>query len=130
MFTTTLQHSDRLLITGKASMESERQVISNFKIKQKLLLLLLLVTIAVQGGIFTNESTIRNPASIVIMVAHEWIEGAQLHPSNTQFLCCVVLKATDVSTNHWNSIELILQNSCKSTPYLSCVCRPRYWMSM
>jgi len=52
----------------------------------------------------------------IVMVSHERIKGAELHPANTQLLRRVPEEAADVSANEWNAIQLELQQSCNKQP--------------
>jgi len=47
----------------------------------------------------------------VVVVSHERIKGAELHPANTQLFRRVPEEAADVSADEWNAIELELQQS-------------------
>jgi len=46
------------------------------------------------------------------VVSHKWIEGASLHPANAKILIGVTQETTDICADHWNTIELKLQDSC------------------
>ncbi len=45
----------------------------------------------------------RNDGVEVVVVAHEGVEGAQLHPAQTQFLCCVPVETAHVRAHHRHS---------------------------
>jgi hypothetical protein len=63
---------------------------------------------------FKYQTVITHYASVIIVIAEEWIERSKLHPSNAKLFCCVVLEATNISTNQGNSIQLVLQYCCQS----------------
>ena len=48
----------------------------------------------------------------VVVVPHERIKSADLHPTNTEVLICVSEKSTNVGTDEWNTVQLELQDSC------------------
>jgi len=53
-----------------------------------------------------------NDGMDVIVVAHEWIEGTELHPANTQLFIRVTKEPTNVSADHRDAVHLERQNSC------------------
>lgn len=48
----------------------------------------------------------------VVVVAHEWIEGAELMPTNAQLFHGVLEKATNVRTHQWNSEHIVTEDGC------------------
>ena len=48
-----------------------------------------------------------------IVVAHERIEGTQLHPSNAQLLSSVASEPTDVSSHEGNSEKSKVEHHCQ-----------------
>ena len=63
--------------------------------------------------LLTQKETLTNSGIDVVVVPHERIKGAELHPPKTKLLIRVTDKSADVGTDKRNSIELEFQNSCK-----------------